>query len=254
MNKSMSLNLKSLAPLTLAIAGLAVAAPSQADEFTANASITNNYIWRGLTQSLNEAAIQGGLDYSHDSGLYVGTWVSNVEYEAEDAFSYENDLYAGFASEINGFSYDIGYLYYNYDNNADFDFGEIYTNIGYGNLGLSFYLLANTEANAGAGQDFGFGEAFYASADYTFALPSETELGLHVGYHDGDFVDAFNGVTKGYVDYNVSIAKSGFAFMVTGTNLDSDDDDDGIEDFASMSARDNDKVKFVLSYSLDFDL
>ena len=73
----------------------AVAAPSHAGEWSANAAMTNNYIWRGLTQTENEAAIQGGIDYSHESGFYAGTWVSNVNYGPSDVYSYEHDMYAG---------------------------------------------------------------------------------------------------------------------------------------------------------------
>ena len=61
-------------------------------------------------------------------------------------------------------------------------------------------------------------------------------------------------VTDDYIDYGVTLAKDGFAFSVIGTSLGSDDNNDGEEDFASMSARDNDEIKFMLSYSLDFEL
>ena len=61
-------------------------------EITGNATVTNNYLWRGLTQTSNNAAVQGGIDYAHDSGFYIGTWVSNVNYAAGDVFSYEHDI------------------------------------------------------------------------------------------------------------------------------------------------------------------
>ena len=51
-------SLKGLVAAT-AIAGCALAAPSQAGEWSANAAMTSNYIWRGLTQTENEAAVQG---------------------------------------------------------------------------------------------------------------------------------------------------------------------------------------------------
>ncbi len=57
--------------LSLAAAGLLLSAGTvQADEWTANFAASNNYIWRGLTQSINEAAISGGIDYAADSGFY----------------------------------------------------------------------------------------------------------------------------------------------------------------------------------------
>lgn len=244
---------KVLSLSALSAAVLLASAPSYA-ELTANASVTNNYIWRGLTQSINEAAIQGGVDYASESGFYAGTWTSNVAYDSDDAYSYEHDMYFGFAGEASGVSYDVGYLYYNYDENAGFDFAEVYGSIGIGNFGASLYLLSYAEPDEAAGQDFGFAEATYTSLNYTIPLASGAEVGLHMGFHEGDFAYAFNGVTDDYYDYNISLAKDGFTFMISGTSLGSDDDGDGIEDYASMPARDNDEIKFVVSYGVDFNL
>tara|TARA_R110002073_G_scaffold237090_1_gene398101 strand:+ start:2051 stop:2761 length:711 start_codon:yes stop_codon:yes gene_type:complete len=231
--------------LSLAAAGLLLSAGTvQADEWSANFAASNNYIWRGLTQSINEAAISGGIDYAADSGFYIGTWASNVSYSAGDVYSYEHDIYGGFSGEAGGISYDIGYLYYNYDAEAEFDFGEIYGSIGIGAFTLGLNVLANTEADEGPGQDFGFGEATYAYADYATEVGNGVELGFHIGFHQGDFSEAFNGVPGDYMDYNVSLAKDGFSFMITATDL----DDAGADNL------DNDAVKFVVGYSMDFEL
>jgi uncharacterized protein (TIGR02001 family) len=228
----------------VAVAGLVSAAPTYAD-WSANAAVTNNYIWRGLTQTENEAAVQGGIDYASDSGFYAGTWVSNVNYGAGDVYSYEHDLYFGYAFESAGLSWDFGYLYYNYDKEAEFDFGEVYGSVGIGGFGFTAYLLANTEADEGPGQDFGFGQAYYLSADYGFEVGNGVELGLHLGYHDGDFAEAFNGNEEGYYDYNVSLSKGGFSFMISDTN---------VKGGAAQGGYDNDQVKFVVSYAVDVDL
>jgi len=248
---------KTLLTTAISAAIMLVSAPSYA-ELTANASMTSNYLWRGLTQSINEAAVQGGVDYASDSGFYVGTWTSNVSYDSDDAYSYEHDMYFGFAGEAEGFSYDVGYLYYNYDANAGFDFGEVYASLGFGNFGVTGYFLTYAEPAENPADplvnDFGAFGTYYLSADYTIPMESGAEVGLHMGYHDGDFANAFNGVTDAYFDFNISLAKDGFAFMVSQTTLGSDDNGDGIEDYASMSARDNDEIKFVVSYGMDFEL
>ena len=228
----------------LAVA-LALVQPADAGEWTANASASNNYIWRGLTQSENEAAVSGGIDFAADNGFYAGTWASNVSYAPGDVFSYEHDVYFGFAGEAGEISYDVGYLYYNYDSAAEFDFGEIYGSVGIGGFTLGAYILANTEADEGPGQDFGFGEAYYVYADYGWEVGDGVELGVHIGRHDGDFNEAFNGVPGSYTDYNVSLAKDGFMFMITSTDLDDTPTPDNL---------DNDEIKFVVSYSVDFDL
>lgn len=236
---------RTLLAAAISSACLFTAMPSfAAGEFTANAGVSSNYIWRGLTQTTNEAAVQGGIDYAHESGFYAGTWASNVNYGAGDVYSYEHDMYFGFSGETDSISYDFGYLYYNYDDEANFDFAEVYGTVGMGGLSLTVYLLAHTEADEGEGQDFGFAQASYTSLDYSMEILNGTELGFHVGYHEGDFAEAFNGV-EGYADYGVSISKDGFSFAITGTDL---DDMGGEDEF------DNDAVKFTVGYSMDFQL
>ena len=91
-------------------------------ELTANAGIFSNYIWRGTTQTNDGAAGQGGLDWGHKSGLYAGTWVSNVAFPDQDATTgavdfgtgYEMDVYGGFAGEAGNFGYDLGVITYQY--------------------------------------------------------------------------------------------------------------------------------------------
>lgn len=245
--KKSSISRKTLCAAALSMAAMGIAAPSMA-EVTANVSVTNNYIWRGLTQTMNEPAVQGGIDYSHESGFYAGTWVSNVGYVSEDIFNYEHDLYAGFAGEAGGFSYDVGYLYYNYDDTAGYDFSEVYGSVGLGNFSATLYLLAHAEPDEAPGQDFGFGEATYLSLDYVIPLESGTEIGLHVGHHQGDFAEDFNVVTESYLDYSVSVSNGGFSFMVSDTDLSS------IEGTASDGYLDNDEIKFTVAYSVDFEL
>ena len=242
---------KSLTAAAVVTAGLISAQASAADGYSvsANASVTNNYIWRGLTQTTNDAAVQGGIDFAHDSGFYVGTWVSNVEYAPDDNYSYENDWYAGFSGEIGSITFDVGYLYYNYDEEAEFDFGEVYGTIGFAGFSASAYVLTNTEADEddfpGLDYDFDAGEAYYISLDYGFTIAEDVEIGLHYGYHDGDFMEAFNGADGDYSDYNISISKGGFSFMVSDTDVDGP---------AAEGGLDNDEVKWVVSYSVDVDL
>ena len=244
---------KPLSAVAVALSAMGFAAPSLG-EVNANVSVANNYIWRGLTQSINESVVQGGIDYVHDSGVYAGTWLSNVAYDADDAFSYEHNLYVGYAGETELFQYDVGYLYYNYDDNADADFSEVYGSISIGQFSASLNLLVDSATEESPGEDFGFGDASYLSLDYRIPLASGTEINLHVGHHDGDFVNAFNGVGSDYIDWHVQVNRGGFAFKVSGTDLGSDDNGDGIEDYASQSVRDNDEIKFTVSYRIELEM
>lgn len=235
-----------LTPIYLAAAAALLGATSAhaESELTANVGVSNNYIWRGLTQNENTAAVSGGIDFAAGNGFYAGTWVSNVSYAPADVFSYEHDVYFGFSGAMGEIGYDVGYLYYNYDDEANFDFGEIYGSVSFNGFSVGLNLLANTEADEGPGQDFGFGQAYYVSFDYATEIRPGLELGLHVGRHDGDFNEAFNGVPDSYTDWNVSLAKDGFSFMITTTDL-TDSGPEGL---------DNDAMKFVVGYSVDFEL
>lgn len=225
-----------------------ISSPSLA-QLSANAGITNNYLWRGLTQSNNEAAVSGGLDYAHESGFYAGTWASNVEYASDDTYSYEHDIYFGFSGG-DELSYDVGWLYYNYDEINKFDFHEVYGTLGYGGFSATAYILAGTEATEGPAigggiQDFGFGQAYYLSFDYGFELENGVGISLHAGRHDGDFNEAFNGTPGSYTDYSISFAIDSFSFTISDTDL---------SDAGSSDWLDNDAMKFVVSYSMDFEL
>ncbi len=103
--------------------GLAQAqqAPASPYTLTGNVGIYSQYIFRGLTQTNREPALQGGFDFSHSSGLYAGTWLSNISWLRDfgaysGGGSLEWDFYGGYKGMIGktDFGYDVGLLYYYY--------------------------------------------------------------------------------------------------------------------------------------------
>jgi len=119
---------KTLAGAAVAVATIvpghalaADAAPSD-HTLTGNVGLYSQYIFRGLTQTDRKPALQGGFDYSHSSGLYAGTWASNVSWLRDGAppaytsgGSLEWDFYGGFKmSFMEDFFFDVGTLYYWY--------------------------------------------------------------------------------------------------------------------------------------------
>ena len=97
---------------------------------SANVAMTSNYVWRGVTQSDDSPAIQGGFDLDY-KGVYIGVWGSNVRFEGSDA-NMEFDAYAGYTNEVFGVSYDFGYLQYAYPNDSKAsNFGEAYIGLSY---------------------------------------------------------------------------------------------------------------------------
>ncbi len=117
---------KTLVASLLAAAFIAPAVPAAESEHTlsANVGVYSQYVFRGLRQTDKDPALQGGFDYSHSSGLYLGTWASNISWLRDfDAYSsggsLEWDFYGGYKHTFAGdFGLDVGLLYYWYPGDA----------------------------------------------------------------------------------------------------------------------------------------
>ena len=127
----------------------APAEPASPHTVTGNVGLYSQYVFRGLTQTNRELAIQGGFDYAHSSGFYAGTWASNVSWLRDGGLyraggSGEFDFYGGFKGSIGSsdVSYDLGTLYYYYPGDATLaapgavanpkaDTWELYGSLGY---------------------------------------------------------------------------------------------------------------------------
>ncbi len=205
---------------------------SAVEGLSANVAATSNYLWRGLEQTDGDVAVSGGIDYTHDSGFYAGSWVSNASW---GDMKTELDLYLGYSGSINeDVSYDAGYIYYAYpDSIADEnDFSEIYTNFSTAGFTFGLAVLVDSEAGGDGGE---FGDSLYASIDYSYALKGGAEIALHVGDYSGDF-------STESTDFGVSISKESFTFGVSKVSFDD-----------SVSAGEDD-LKFYVSYSVEIDL
>lgn len=84
--------------IVFALLALQAWAPNtRASELSASATLTSEYIYRGLAMSDGKPALQLGLDYAHDSGLFVGAWGSTIDLESPvSQRDYELDYYAGY--------------------------------------------------------------------------------------------------------------------------------------------------------------
>ena len=94
----------------------AQAKPASPHTFTGNVSVVSDYRFRGVSQSYKLPALQGGFDYSHASGSYLGNWNSSVSGNSfNNGAGLEMDFYGGWKTEFsNGIGFDIGGLYYYY--------------------------------------------------------------------------------------------------------------------------------------------
>ncbi len=119
MHKS-KLSIALLAALPMLGSGAVLAEDSP---ISANVTLASDYAYRGISQTDEKPAIQGGFDYAHASGFYVGVWGSNVSWLNDIAAStstgnsLEIDVYGGYSTELGPVGLDVGVLHYNYPGN-----------------------------------------------------------------------------------------------------------------------------------------
>ena len=183
---------------------------------TANVALVTDYYFRGISQTLNDGAVQGGFDYAHDSGIYAGVWASNVDFG--DEASLEVDTYIGFANDIgdSGFSYDVNFLRYNYDD-VDYSTNELTFGLGY-----SYFNVAYKYSDDWLGSDE---SSNYISLGFNYDLPADFALSASVGNSFGDAYDKNTDTDFDYVDYKIGVSKDyvgvSFDLSYVGNDLNS---------------------------------
>ena len=171
---------------TTVVASLALglSAVAQAN-IIGNISVTSNYVSRGVTQTNDQAAVQGGLDYTTEEGIYAGVWASNV------SDGTEIDLYVGYQNSVEGFDYSVGVVRYEYPQTAETsstcmpDYTEISASVGTGPVtaGLSYTIDSDKVDMIGANEKGIEGDLYY----YVSAgMPLENDWHVEgtLGYYD----------------------------------------------------------------------
>ena len=196
-----------------------------------NVGLFSQYIFRGLTQTNNHPALQGGVDFTHDSGFYIGAWGSNISwlgdtYDASNAPPYksggslEMDFYGGYKTELgkSGVGIDLGVLQYYYPGKRDkANTTEIYGSLSYGWLQAKVStVVSNSAWGVGRYDAEGTKKAdgtYYAELNATLPLgdwiggsyAKGTTLLAHVGRQD--FAKSIN-EPYSYTDYKLGLQKS----------------------------------------------
>lgn len=159
-------------------------------DFSANVGLFSDYTFRGISQTTEKPAIQGGIDYSIDTGfngvgLYLGTWASNVDFSDGNEANIEIDWYGGLSINLSGVDISAGFLFYTYPGAADslnYDFVE-------GTLSLGYAINDNFSVGLGynaTGDYFGSsGNAHYVSGSAEYSVPvkgMDLTLDAAIGY------------------------------------------------------------------------
>jgi uncharacterized protein (TIGR02001 family) len=251
-----SLILAGLAGLS-SISALAADAPAPEHTLTGNVGLFSQYIYRGITQTNEKPALQGGFDYAHSSGFYAGIWGSNVSWISDPvngvSASLELDTYFGFKNSFAGdFSYDVGFLRYNYPGSYPAGFVKPDTNEIYGALG---YKWITAKYSHSLGDTFGVDNATntnYIDLSANFEVADKLMLGLHAGKqtYKGNIGGVSNDSLFTYTDYKVSLTKDINGYMVGVAYTDTDAADSGY--FVPATGKNIGRSQFIVSVSKSF--
>ena len=200
------MNLKACALLsTVVFCGAAMAqATAPAPDYTLsfNVGAVTDYRFRGISQSRLKPALQGGADFAHSSGFYVGAWASTIKWikDAGGDASAELDVYGGYKGSAGAIGYDLGVLRYQYPSHdlaISPNTTELYVA---GTFGPATLKYSHAVTNA-----FGFEDSknsYYVDLSAAFDMGNGWSLTPHIGYqkikNNSDF---------SYTDYALTLGK-----------------------------------------------
>ena len=194
----------------------AQAAGASPHSLTGNLNLVSEYRYRGISQTDLRPAVQGGFDYAHASGVYVGTWGSNISWLSDagagSGSSVELDFYGGFRNTIGDFGYDVGVLYYYYPGNFD-----VWTSAGNPKPSTTELYIAGSWKMLTLKYSYALTDLFgvkdsegsnYLDLTGNFDIGAGFMLGAHAGYQkvknagDCSYTDWKLGVSKEFVGLN----------------------------------------------------
>lgn len=197
-------------------------APASPHQFSGTATITSDYVFRGLTQTWGQPAIQGSIDYAHASGFYGSLWASTMSDKVVAGSDFEIDLALGFRGAVNeqlGYGAGLITVYYpggNYNKmkwgerpDERYDFTEAHVFLGYRWVTLKYSQTLNDLM--GFNEKTGFSKstkgATYVELNADIPL---METGVVLGLHAGrqDLKATAGGINPNFTDYRVSLSKT----------------------------------------------
>ena len=207
--------MKSTLVKTLAVVAVAALPALASAQLTANVSLTTNYKFRGQDQDVIgkngtlkdkavKPALQGGFDYAHESGFYIGNWNSSVNWLAGN--SLESDIYGGYKFKAGEVDLDVGLLTYIYPGNSLGNTTEAYAGATFGPLSAKYSHTRSEDYFGWAGTSLGSGlkgrNTGYLNLAFAQEVAPKLTFKASVGFtrFASDIKD--NGVPN-YMDYSV---------------------------------------------------
>jgi uncharacterized protein (TIGR02001 family) len=207
----------------LTIPSLAMAADAPAPSpFTGNVGFATEYLYRGIAQTAGKPALQGGFDYAHASGAYVGVWGSNIswlENAGGSGASLEVDIYGGYKGTMGGLGYDVGILTYNYPGSLPAGATNPDTTELYGALTWSILTVKYSHGTSNLFGAANTKNSTYLELNAAYDLGDGWGLTGHVGHQKVKNLSAAS-----YTDYKLGVTKDvgvgvvGLAVSTTNAN------------------------------------
>ena len=212
MKTYLTLSAIALAAAATLSSGTALAqAPAPAPDFTVtgNFGITSDYRFRGLSQNNLDPAISGGFDVAHSSGLYIGTWGSNVsQWAASSTGSLELDLYGGYKTTVGDVGVDVGAIAYKYPSslqNYRSNTEEVYVGLSYGPVVFKTSYVTSKNYFASSGTDNS--GTMYFDLTLSQEIAPKLVASIHAGMTDyKKDSTAYASGKVSYSDYSVGLA------------------------------------------------
>ena len=220
-------------------APLTAFAQAAASPVSFNVGVVSDYLFRGISQTHGDPALQGGVDYAHPSGLYVGAWASNVSWVKNwlGKGSTEIDVYGGYKGSFTGdLTYDIGLISYNYPGHGNASPGNLANpNTQEVYAALSYKWLTAKYSHATSSHFVGWygGPAYdkdtrgsgYLELNAAYDLGDGWGLSGHVGHQKVKNSVAVGAIgDASYSDWNIGVTKDvgfgvvGLAYSDTNTS------------------------------------
>jgi uncharacterized protein (TIGR02001 family) len=190
---------------TLALSGAALAqakAPEPDYTLSYNVGVVSDYRYRGISQTRLDPALQGGVDFAHKNGFYLGTWLSSIRWikDAGGRSDVEADVYGGYKFNAGPLGLDVGVLTYSYVRNRLNPSANTQEGYVAGTWGPATLKYSHSFSNL-----FGFANSHnsgYLELAGTFDLGQGFSLTPHIGHQRVAHNGAFS-----YTDYSLTLGK-----------------------------------------------
>lgn len=188
-------------PLVLAAAVAALlslaSTSAQGQGFSGGLAATSDYVFRGISQSDEDPALQGNIRFDHSTGLYAGLWASNVDFGPVVGSGIEYDTFIGYAHSLTDtVGIDVQFVRYNYsgiDGGNELEYNEFIGNLSFAEhytatLGYSTDVLASGENGT------------YVAVAGSWPVTEKVSWGAGVGHYS--LPDAI----PDYMDWNIGVS------------------------------------------------